>query len=222
MRRPARPAPPPQTEIARRLEEVRGKAGILSLRAFWEKLKEGWGKEEGLVSYEAVRNYHYDRDPPVSYLSRVSKVFEYRLAWLAAGDGLPTVEEEERAVVERRRREDPLSAAALEGLRETMPLASHLTYEWRHLTGVAIKLADSLRLYGGGAESAEEYHRAAGRLLGRCIGGPLEMLRVKIDDVRLAQAFVMASAFAIEIVAHRATLRIDDTNDDTTEETDDV
>ena len=43
--------------------------------------------EEGRVSYEAARNYHFDRDPPVSYLIRVSKIFNVSLEWLATEVG---------------------------------------------------------------------------------------------------------------------------------------
>ena len=46
------------------------------------------------------------------------------------------------------------------------------------------------------------------------------MLGVSIDDARLAQAFVTASAFAVELVAHRATVNVDDANETTEEDSD--
>ena len=86
-RRPARPAPPPKRDISRRLEEVRAHTGYPSLRSFWARLAEDWTDEKARVSYEAARNYHYDRDPPVSYLVRVSEVFNVSLEYLATGLG---------------------------------------------------------------------------------------------------------------------------------------
>ena len=87
MRRPSRPAPAPKTAMGRRLEEVRAHTGYPSLRSFWARLDEGWEEEDGRVSYEAARNYHYDRAPPVSYLVRVSDVFNVSLEWLATEKG---------------------------------------------------------------------------------------------------------------------------------------
>ena len=98
MRKPARPAPPPQTRTAVRLEEVRARVGIPSLRAFWTRLVEGQGVGAGWddpVSYEAVRNYHHNREPTPSYLARVAEVFGFRLEWLVADWGEPTEAEGE-------------------------------------------------------------------------------------------------------------------------------
>lgn len=104
-----RQAPKPVTQMARRLEAVRERAGIPSLRAFHAKLVEGrreedgrefvegWKDKDGRVSYEAVRNYHYDREAPVAYLVRVAKVFGVRLPYLVANDGAMTNEEEQAA-----------------------------------------------------------------------------------------------------------------------------
>ena len=79
----AYPNPPPKPGISERLERVRAHMGYQSKRAFWQRLCEGWDEA---VSYEAVRNYHYDREPPPSYLARVVRVFpEVRLEWLVTG-----------------------------------------------------------------------------------------------------------------------------------------
>jgi hypothetical protein len=91
-----RQAPRAVTEMARRLEDVRERFGVPSLRAFHAQLDVGWKEGDGRVSYEAVRNYHYERDAPVAYLARVAEVFGVRLPYLVAGDG-PMTEEEERA-----------------------------------------------------------------------------------------------------------------------------
>lgn len=87
MRKPARPAPAPTTGTAKRLEYVRTEVARLpSLRSFWARLLEGW---EGAASYEAVRSYHFNREPPASYLARVAEVFDMRLEWLVTGQGSP-------------------------------------------------------------------------------------------------------------------------------------
>jgi hypothetical protein len=87
IRRPARPAPPPKTETAKRLEHVRTQNGLPSLRSFWQRLQDGW--EDG-ASYEAVRGYHWNREPPAAYLARVAQVFGVRLEWLITGTGPQT------------------------------------------------------------------------------------------------------------------------------------
>jgi hypothetical protein len=89
-RRSARPAPTPKLPVSRRLEDVRQLKGFLSLRSFWAKLSENWRAEDGAVSYEAVRNYHYDREPPAAYLARVAEVFGFSLRWLITGNGPKT------------------------------------------------------------------------------------------------------------------------------------
>lgn len=88
-----RPAPEPVTQMARRLEAIRKRFGVPSLRAFHARLAEGWDSENA-VSYEAVRNYHYDRDAPAAYLARVAEVFDVRIGYLVSGEGGMTAEEE--------------------------------------------------------------------------------------------------------------------------------
>jgi hypothetical protein len=91
------PKPPePETELAKRLEYVRTDAGIPSLRQFREALRKSTDLPESgivptdqegkyLVSYEAVRNYHYDRAPPIHYLLQVAEAFSLNLDWVATG-----------------------------------------------------------------------------------------------------------------------------------------
>jgi hypothetical protein len=85
------PAPAPKTSIAKRLEHVRATNGLESLLEFHQRLTAPHGSREGPfdVSYSAVRNYHFDREPPLSYLRRVAEVFGVRLAWLVTGEGEP-------------------------------------------------------------------------------------------------------------------------------------
>jgi len=72
-----------RSEYAKRLERVRGLFG-LSLRAWWDRLKERGDLD---LSYESVRQYHQDREPTVSYLVAVAKTFHISLIWLISGEG---------------------------------------------------------------------------------------------------------------------------------------
>jgi len=83
-------APSPVIPEAKRLERVRERFGIPTLKEFHKRLTEG--REYG-VSYEAVRNYHYDRKAPADYLGQVAKVFGVRLRWLVLGEGPMTPED---------------------------------------------------------------------------------------------------------------------------------
>ena len=74
----------PEIAIAERLEHVRGQVKCITLRDFWRELTVESGYH---VSYEAVRNYHHDREPPVEYLVQVARVFGVDLQWLATGGG---------------------------------------------------------------------------------------------------------------------------------------
>ena len=85
---------PAERAISARLEHVRGRFGYKSRRAFWQALCDGW---DDRVSYEAVRMYHWKREPPPSYLARVAEVFGVRIEWLVTGEGRVTVAGEEAA-----------------------------------------------------------------------------------------------------------------------------
>jgi hypothetical protein len=91
-KRRGQPAPAPRTPVARRLEHIRDTSGVETLLDFHERITKG-GKFK--VSYSAVRNYHFDRDPPLDYLERVADEFGVRLAWLTAGDGRMRESDEE-------------------------------------------------------------------------------------------------------------------------------
>ncbi len=84
----------PERAISARLEHVRGRFGYKSRRAFWQALCDEWDEP---VSYEAVRMYHWKREPPPSYLARVAEVFGVRIEWLVTGEGRVTVAEEQAA-----------------------------------------------------------------------------------------------------------------------------
>lgn len=108
------PNPDAKHPISARLEKVRAHFDVESKRAFHRRLSDGWGDS---VSYEAVRNYHYDREPPPSYLARVAEVFpDIRIEWLVAGKG-------EMTETAQARRRDPVSGW-MDSLRERLPSLS--------------------------------------------------------------------------------------------------
>ena len=81
-----------------RLERVRRDHGLDSIWNFWKELcsrppgdLEAKTDESGdyQISYEAVRNYHYNRHAPGHYYAQVAAVFGVRLEWLlGAGGGM--------------------------------------------------------------------------------------------------------------------------------------
>lgn len=74
----------PILESSKRLEEVRNRLGYTTLRDFWRVLTADGACQ---VSYEAVRNYHLNREAPAQYLAQVARVFGARLEWLVTGEG---------------------------------------------------------------------------------------------------------------------------------------
>ena len=159
-----------RNDFARRLEYVRQAVQCQTLRDFWRRLIDG-GEYE--ISYEAVRNYHSDRDPPVEYLIRVSEVFGVSLEWLATGNAQPwpadsEVETAARDVVEQRHHE---FETALEEVfwqyRKLPPLA------------VAVVLKTCDRLFKDAEFRASiQGHTGptkayVGRFVGKALAGPL-------------------------------------------------
>lgn len=212
MRRPARPGPAPVIPSAGRLEAVRAHTGFPSLRSFWGHLAEGW--TEGGVSYEAARNYHYDREPPVAYVRRIVERFpEIRLEWLVSGSGPMTREEEEgqeiqarmvreRAQAERWERVPGLICEAL-GIEAPSDPGRSLPL-W--LSG-AVALWSSRRLAGwhrffvhrrGEGDKPDEEELA--RAVGRALLAPLEALGLHPGDLDRNQfqdyALTMVAALA--------------------------
>lgn len=80
MRKPMKPIHP----VSTRLEQVREHFGVATVKDFWKELTQG---RDYAVSYEAVRNYHFDREPPLDYLRQVHARFGVRLSWLVDGNG---------------------------------------------------------------------------------------------------------------------------------------
>lgn len=75
--------------VSERLEGLQDQLGYDSLKA-WHQDVSGDGYS---VSYEAVRNYHWNREPPLHYVNRVSERFGVRLHWLIRGEKPVFVEE---------------------------------------------------------------------------------------------------------------------------------
>lgn len=85
--------------INARLNAVQRERGYgKSLRAFRDALldREFWrarGRRAPSFSYEAVRNYHLDREPSYSYVAAVVERFEINPEWIFTGEGLPLMEQ---------------------------------------------------------------------------------------------------------------------------------
>lgn len=162
----------PETETAQRLEFVRSNVQCTTLRDFWRELT---SDGEYQISYEAVRNYHYDREPPVEYLVQVAKVFDVDLQWLATGQGQPWGSGEAPG-------EAAAEAAAADSMRREYEegIRDHLRqYDHFPPLAVAVILRTCDRLY----RDAQLRSRTAGksgptrsyigRFVGKAVAGPL-------------------------------------------------
>lgn len=77
----------PKARGAKRLEYVRKQERCETLKEFWLQL----GGDACEFSYEAVRNYHFDRDAPVAYLAAVRRRYpKYTWAFLTGESDVPT------------------------------------------------------------------------------------------------------------------------------------
>jgi len=159
-----------RNQFARRLEYVRQAVQCKTLREFWRRLIEGGDYE---VSYEAVRNYHSDRDPPVDYLIRVAGVFGVSLEWLATGEKQPwpgdaSVETAAREVVERGHHEFETSLEEVFWQYSKLPPLAR---------AVVLKACD--RLFRDAQFRASLQGRSGptrsyvGRFVGKALAGPL-------------------------------------------------
>jgi hypothetical protein len=156
--------------VPQRLEAVRARARCATLREFWRELTKGAYK----VSYEAVRNYHNDRDPPVEYLVHVAQAFGVSLEWLATGNGTPwpsdpgVREAAQNAAEDGHRRE---FEAALREVFWHYPKLPPLA--------VAVVLKTCDRLYHDAQARARRAGKAGpsrpyvGRFVGKALAGPL-------------------------------------------------
>lgn len=195
----ARPtAGTPLTPFAQRLEQVRRDiAHLPTLQEFHAALiarREG-ERDPFQVSYPSVRQYHRDRDPPVSYLTRVAKVFGVRLEWLATGEGGMTahqaeLEAERRAATERferRRVEDAAVIDAvfpldLEGLLSRDQDRLRRATQTKARRDALLRYAEKLHTIGaplarvGWEEGRAAILRAAGRFIEQVEGALADVL----------------------------------------------
>jgi hypothetical protein len=169
---------PPINAFSGRLEHVRKTvAGNVNLKAFHRQLEAEPQKDGSpfVVSYSAARNYHFDREPPLSYIAQVVNVFGVRIEWLLEEDGPVTkaVAESQgeaakrlRIAVYRAVRDEcgPLMPIGLDGIHEMI------------MTVVPL-LARSMREAGDehGIDDNARY-QAAGSSLGRAVAGQLQAL----------------------------------------------
>lgn len=161
---------PTRNGFARRLEYVRQAVQCQTLRDFWRRMVDGGDYE---ISYEAIRNYHSDRDPPVEYLIRVSHVFGVSLEWLATGESQPWPADSEvdtaaKDVVE-------------EGHHEFETALEEVFWQYSKMPplAVAVVLKTCDRLYRDAEFRAQVQGRSGptkayiGRFVGKALAGPL-------------------------------------------------
>lgn len=158
--------------VSARLEQVRSRVKSPTLRDFWRELTESG---EYKISYEAVRNYHADRDPPIDYLVRVSDVFQVSLPWLATGRGHAWPTDPEIG----RRAEGAISE---EPAAEFEPAIAEVFWHYASLTPLAraVALETCDRLHRDAEFRARLNGRTAptrgyvGRFVGKAMAGPLK------------------------------------------------
>lgn len=183
----SQPDPTPKHPVSRRLEYVRSHHGIPSRRQFWLRLgdKEAdrdvvrWEAEgqEQSISYPAVKNYHYDKEPPVYYLARVAEVFaDVRLEWLAAGNGEPTVQEEAAARAAAKAA-DPEAEPERAAIGEVFPWIRRGSQEENALLATyALLRGRLLSPMGSSADEQRLQDTEFARTVAEAVNAPLEAL----------------------------------------------
>lgn len=158
--------------VSDRLEQVRSRVTVETLRDFWRALVDDTPYQ---VSYEAVRNYHSDRDPPVGYLVRVAEVFGVDLHWLATGRGAPfPADLSVNRVADAAARDGSRMQEFEVGLSEVFRL-----YEKLPPLAAAMALKTCERLYRDAHFRARLDKKAGpsrtyvGRFVGKALAGPL-------------------------------------------------
>lgn len=187
----------PETPFAERLEYVRRLRGCETLDEFHARLPARGGK--AVFSYDAVRTYHRDRNPPIEYLIAVADTFDVRLEWLARGPrgGAPTAEEqeaEERARERRRIRSDPLDSPLADSFPPFFELGIGEQDAIRRVL-LRIRTLGEVPKGQSGPENA--------RLLGAVLQGPLDRLGVDLAQLHAWQvnAYVSLLCQALYLIA---------------------
>lgn len=145
MNRPrhSQPTGRPTNPISERLEHVRRRGGFATLKQFHAALiaPQVPGEPPFDVSYSATRNYHFDREPPASYLARVCVVFSINPTWLLLGLGDELIYRQ-RAVNDLRHLAEAVNEALASVLGELPGLMRVMgTRGWRRLSAHAATLA---------------------------------------------------------------------------------
>ncbi len=159
------------SSVSSRLELVRERVQCATLRDFWRLLTRDTPYR---VSYEAVRNYHHDRDPPVDYLVRVADVFGVDLGWLATGRGAPWPVDPSIGERAREATQDSAIREFEDALREVF-----WQYETLPTLAVAAVLKTCDRLHRDAAFRSRITGKTAptrsyiGRFVGKALAGPL-------------------------------------------------
>jgi hypothetical protein len=174
--------------ISKRMEHVRKQVGNPSLKDFHRALvaRRPGDEEPFRVSYAAVRNYHLYREPPVSYVARVAKVFGASIEWLATGEGewnkpaadVPASRELMEAF-------EDAAADVLPGFRKVRPWARTMVFLAAHRIAVEWETHNSLRSSrapGSASSKEDEMMAEATRRVARCIKSPLEVFEIDIEE----------------------------------------
>jgi hypothetical protein len=164
----------PEIPTAERLEHVRRNVHCVTLRDFWRELTVEGGYQ---ISYEAVRNYHHDREPPVDYLVQVAKVFDADLHWLATGQGSAWAPSENGNGVSTEAEAEPEDDA---GRAYEAGMRDHLRrYDQLPPLAVTVLLRTCDRFYRDAQLRARLKGKAGptrpyvGRFVGKAVAGPL-------------------------------------------------
>jgi hypothetical protein len=187
------------TAIAGRLNRAVQDVRAPDVKAFHATLAEGAGDD--FPSYAAALTYHGKpfRMPPVSYLARISEVYDIRLDWLIHGSGEPFGSRAYMEDNERRAAAEEAFAECVPGWDNLIPAARAAMHAasdrllWRACTEVGFKPG--------------VYDEVPGRedfatLLGRMAVGGLEQVGIRRDELgdraseyvmSFAQAFLIAS-----------------------------
>ena len=191
---------------SRRLEHVRKTiAGGITLKEFHSRLF--WLlQDDGTrfdVSYSAARNYHYDREPPLSYINQVAKVFRLRPEWLLTEQGAVMKEEGASRAEPIQRLRIAVYNAFREELGPLIPIGVEGIDQIIHTAVPIIALLNKKRGDEHGLNEHTRYVEAASSL-GRAVASPLHQLT--LDPTEWTEAikaqYVLQAIAAVLVPVH--------------------
>lgn len=215
MNRPrhSQPIGRPTNPISERLEHVRRRAGFSTLKEFHAALvaPQAPGEPPFDVSYSAARNYHYDREPPPSYLARVCNVYSVNPTWLLLGSGDESIYHQ-RVVEDLRHLADAVNDALASALGELPGLTQMMGRRgWRRLSAHAATLAYNAAIVALPPDSCtdEAISAVASEIvdgIAAFVGGYERMLpRGHVLSERALYAFVSSAVQGIEVLTQDIT-----------------